>query len=291
MYKYIFIGLIFIFSNLASADFRFTHNKHTYDVITTASTYTNASTAAQTASFNGVTGYLARIDDAAENTAIFNQLMSNISSSSFSSTMAPDGGGGSYIWLGASDVTTEGTWIWASNNTQFWSGNTSGSIVGSLYNNWGNEPDNFNNQDAVGISLDGWPLGIAGQWNDIDISNNLYYIIEYETVVAELTPKEGNSNHSTYFILDIGNPLTVDASVDYTTRDGTATAGSDYKNTSGTATIKVGKTRAFIEVEIIADTTAENSENFILAISNPQGAIFPEGITEITATRTIIDDD
>ena len=31
----------------------------------------------------------------------------------------------------------------------------------------------------LGIALNDWPLGVAGQWNDVDIDNSLYYIIEY----------------------------------------------------------------------------------------------------------------
>jgi len=44
-------------------------------------------------------------------------------------------------------------------------------------------------------------------------------------------------------------------------------------------------------VEIIADSIQESDEDFRLLISNPQGASFPDGITEISVTRTIVDDD
>ena len=43
-----------------------------------------------------------------------------------------------------------------------------------------NEPDDYQTQqDALAISLDGWPLGSAGQWNDVDQANVLYSIVEY----------------------------------------------------------------------------------------------------------------
>jgi hypothetical protein len=36
-------------------------------------------------------------------------------------------------------------------------GALSGNPVGGLYNNWGNEPDDFGGgQDALGLSLNGW---------------------------------------------------------------------------------------------------------------------------------------
>ena len=43
-----------------------------------------------------------------------------------------------------------------------------------------NEPDDYlNQQDALAISLDGWPLGSPGEWNDLDQSNLLFSIVEY----------------------------------------------------------------------------------------------------------------
>lgn len=108
---------------------------------------------------------------------------------------------------------------------------------------------------------------------------------------VDLTPTEGDSNHINYFLLQISDSLSTDATVNYTTRDGTATAGEDYVATTGTATIKAGETSTVIGVEIIGDNVSEGNETFLLAISNPSGGIFPTGITEITATRTIIDDD
>ena len=44
-------------------------------------------------------------------------------------------------------------------------------------------------------------------------------------------------------------------------------------------------------VIIIADSEKESDETFSLVISNPIGQGFPEGVTEIKATHTIVDDD
>ena len=64
---------------------------------------------------------------------------------------------------------------------QFWLGTKSGSSVDGLYNNWGNEPDNYGSgQDALGLALTYWPYGLAGQWNDISQSNSLYFVVELE---------------------------------------------------------------------------------------------------------------
>ena len=102
---------------------------------------------------------------------------------------------------------------------------------------------------------------------------------------------ETNSNHTNYFLLALAEVLSVDASVTYQTRDGTALAGQDYTAVSGTATIVAGETKILIGVPILGDATQENNETFDLVLSNPIGGIFPEGVTEVVATHTILNDD
>lgn len=126
-------------------------------------------------------GELARIDNVAEQEGIFDFLME--ASFNPDNSIAPDGGGATYVWLGGNDLDTEGSWIWDGDNDQvgdqFWQGLQDGSPVGDLYNNWGIEPDDFGDgQDALGLALTDWPLGLAGQWNDVDHTNRLYFLIE-----------------------------------------------------------------------------------------------------------------
>ena len=82
--------------------------------------------------------------------------------------------------------------VWVDDGTQFWQGGRGGSRVDGRFNNWplGFEPDNFGlpsrEQDAAGITLTGFPLdvppwGAPSQWNDVDINNNLYYVVEFDT--------------------------------------------------------------------------------------------------------------
>ncbi|MDG1915585.1 MAG: T9SS type A sorting domain-containing protein [Crocinitomix sp.] len=53
-----------------------------------------------------------------------------------------------------------------------------------MYNNWGDESDDFgDSQDGAAMSVNGWPLGIAGEWNDVnDDANELFFFVEYEPV-------------------------------------------------------------------------------------------------------------
>ncbi len=106
---------------------------------------------------------------------------------------------------------------------------------------------------------------------------------------------EGNSSTSyAYFLLQfIGVRGESDQilSVNYATRDGTATAGSDYIAVSGRLNLYPGETQAVIPVEIIGDTTPEPNETFYMDVFNPVGGSFGEGVVKLTAVRTILADD
>ncbi|PQO46656.1 Ig-like domain-containing protein [Blastopirellula marina] len=75
--------------------------------------------------------------------------------------------------------------------------------------------------------------------------------------------------------------------VDFTTIDGTATAGSDYVATSGTLTFPVGTATRTITVPILDDSFVENSESFTIQLSNAVGA----SIGDATAIGTIHSED
>ena len=113
--------------------------------------------------------------------------------------------------------------------------------------------------------------------------------IQASTVVEDIKRDDSDTTRINYFQLTIDQALTVNASIDYQTKDGTAIAGKDYITASDTATIPAGETSIFIPVTIINDTLKEGSETFSLTISNPVGAKFPAGITEISVQHTIVD--
>jgi hypothetical protein len=174
--------------------YSFMYNGHNYQLVKDNKTWTNAATCAIE-----IGGYLAEINDVSEQNAIYLELSTNAGIVT-SNTTAPDGGGASYVWIGGNDLDSEGDWIWDgdndSNGSQFWQGNASGSPVGGLYNNWGNEPDNYGSgQNCLGLALTNWPYGVAGQWNDIYESNTLYYLIEIE---MENLIEEGNIKFEVY---------------------------------------------------------------------------------------------
>lgn len=126
-------------------------------------------------------GKLVEINSQQEQDAVYNAVISAFIDPA--NTIAPDGGNSSYLWLGGNDSSSEGNWVWNGDNdsqiSPFWTGTSNGTSVNGSYENWGNEPDNWNNQDGLAMGLTDWPLGLSGQWNDVSLSNDLYYIIEY----------------------------------------------------------------------------------------------------------------
>lgn len=106
---------------------------------------------------------------------------------------------------------------------------------------------------------------------------------------------EGNSGTSyAYFLLQFAgmrsDPTQV-LSVDYATRDGTAFGGSDYLGVTGTLRLYPGENQAVIPVEIIGDNVPERNEVFYLDIFNPVGGSFGAGVIQLTAMRTVLNDD
>ena len=107
---------------------------------------------------------------------------------------------------------------------------------------------------------------------------------------------EGSSEATTiaYFMLQFTGVRSIPneiLSVDYTTRNGTAAAGEDYLPTSGTLKLYPGESQATILVEIIGDATPEADETFYLDVFNPVGGSFGEDVVQLTAVRTIVNDD
>jgi hypothetical protein len=166
--------------------YSFTVNNVPYELVKENKTWTDAASCAVQRG-----GKLAEIDSKKEQDSIFFRL--NKAGIIAANTVAPDGGGASYVWLGGNDINSEGNWFWDGMNAgsfnQFWQGTSTGTSVGGRYSNWGNEPDNFNNQDGLGLAVTNWPLGLAGQWNDVKDGNQLYYIIEYNEITPTALPE------------------------------------------------------------------------------------------------------
>lgn len=146
----------------------FSYNGHTYDIVESALTWSQAGAEAQRRG-----GYLAVVSTAEENLAIYQHAAPLLGHT----PSAPDGGGSRYVWIGGSDALAEGDWRWGD-----------GSALASGYVNWGEgswgeEPYDEGGQDALAMGLERWPngtggLGSGGQWNDLAPGNLLYFVVE-----------------------------------------------------------------------------------------------------------------
>jgi hypothetical protein len=179
---------------------QFTYGGHVYEIVKQKKTWQSAANCAVTRNAK-----LVEIGSAAENTAVKNALLA--AGFTATETNSVDGGNINYVWIGASDLFTEGSWIWDGDNnsvgTNFWIGEgigaspiIPGAAVGTNYVNWGRdgftgafyEPDNSSDQDCAAMGLAEWPLGgapvifgVAGEWNDLLFTNTLYYVVEYNS--------------------------------------------------------------------------------------------------------------
>lgn len=99
--------------------------------------------------------------------------------------------------------------------------------------------------------------------------------------------KEGNSPTTRFtFTVTLPARSTQAITVNYATQAGTATAGIDYTDTSGTLTFKAGETKKTITVAVTGDKTFESTETFRLRLSDSATSeVFAQ------ATGTIRNDD
>ncbi|XP_043672111.1 sodium/calcium exchanger 1 isoform X1 [Vespula pensylvanica] len=86
-----------------------------------------------------------------------------------------------------------------------------------------------------------------------------------------------------------GGDLNKSCTVDYSTEDGSAEAGSDYVSAKGTLTFEPGETKKTIQLSVIDDELFEEDEHFYVRLSNvSQPAML---VSPSLATVMILDDD
>jgi hypothetical protein len=84
---------------------------------------------------------------------------------------------------------------------------------------------------------------------------------------------EGNAGTSPFvFTVSLDALSAVPVTVDFSTRNGTALAGSDYVATSGTLTFAPGEVNKQISVLVNGDTVFEDAEVFFVDLANATGA-------------------
>ncbi len=151
----------------------FTSGGNYFTLVSSAKSYRDAVDYA-----SSMGGTLATFNSSTKFDGFYGALSNVITDKGLTPTNAADGGGAQYVWLGATDQLSEGTWIWENGSQMAFDNWGSGA--------YGSEPDNFNNQDGLAIGLENWPAGSAdgagygdaGFWNDVDTSNELFFVVE-----------------------------------------------------------------------------------------------------------------
>ena len=100
--------------------------------------------------------------------------------------------------------------------------------------------------------------------------------------VADAEATEGD-DASLDFAVTLTPAASSGVTVQYATSNGTATAGDDYTETSGTLTFAANETAKTVSVPIIDDEVDDDGETLTLTLSNPTGAV----LDDATATGTI----
>ena len=180
---FILVASIALTTSFCRADLDFTSGVNSYRLVTTAGTWDVAEADAVAKG-----GHLVHINSSTENADVYNAIRTLVT------TTANDGGGSKYAWIGGKE-TTEGSYAWSDSlATNFWTGGSAGTAVS--YHNWGRlsspyggpEPDNYNfTQNRAAMAVQNWPsfattgtqIGNASQWNDINGTNSLQYVIEW----------------------------------------------------------------------------------------------------------------
>lgn len=251
--------------------YSYTYGDSNYEIVKENKTWVEASACAVERG-----GKLAEISTQEEQDTLFYHI--NQAGIIADSTVAPDGGNASYLWLGGNDITEEGKWVWNGNNnsnfTQFWQGTTTGNVVDGLFNNWGNEPDDWNGQDGLGIAFTNWPLGVAGQWNDVDETNKLYYIIEYYHGTTSITESSKKYSNFTFYPNPGIDKITIVIGNDFQITQSTSLGIYDI---SGKLLLKNSVTTSKFEVDIAGFPTGA----YVIALESENEKIAPQKLSVV----------
>lgn len=153
-----------------------------------------------------------------------------------------------------------------------------------------------NSVDSSFGELGAWQrVSYYAEWIDKTIRENYEDAPTSRDEVQTKVSEEDNGDISyAYFLLEFledRDNVLEDITLNYTTRDGSATAGEDYISTSGVITLYSDESQVVIPVEIIGDNISEEDEIFYLDVTNPSYGSLGDNTTTLTAVRTIIDDD
>ena len=146
-------------------------------------------------------------------------------------------------------------------------------------------------QDADAVADD--PVALThvvsgGDYRSVTVASVAVTILEDDTptlLIADAAASEGDGEMA--FAVRLSVPSSRTVTVEYATADGTALAGTDYEETTGTLTFSAETTAQTIRVPIIDDDLDEATETFTIVLSNSSNVTVEDG----EATGVITDND
>lgn len=95
------------------------------------------------------------------------------------------------------------------------------------------------------------------------------------SIKKNISLTEGNSGITpAKFNIVLNKAAATNVTVNYTTKDLSAKAGSDFTAKSGTVTFPAGVVNRAVTINVTTDNTLEKNERFALVLSNPVNAVF-----------------
>ncbi len=106
--------------------------------------------------------------------------------------------------------------------------------------------------------------------------------------IDDVSVTEGSSGSTTaIFTVSLSHPSAFISSADWSTVDGSATAGADYVSGTDAVSFAVGQTSRTFAVTVQGDSVDEADETFSVVLANPAGSL----IADDTGVGSIEDDD
>lgn len=129
---------------------------------------------------------------------------------------------------------------------------------------------------------------IATEYNSMDPAGSFFtYGSEEAITIFDIDESTDTLN----LTISLATVDANDVSIDYSVTGGTASSGSDYILTSGTATITAGDLTTVVTVDITDDAQDEMNETFTVSLSNPSSVSNVSLGTDNEIEITLIDND
>jgi endoglucanase len=112
---------------------------------------------------------------------------------------------------------------------------------------------------------------------------------KYDQIKGSLFTGSAATPQTTEAVLTVklAQAATGTVTLDYATADGTAKAGSDYKESHGTLTFAAGETAKQIKVTVYGDNANESAESFNVKLTNAKGVAFADDTAVVTIANHI----